>query len=73
MTVWLFPFTMKLLQVQAFQRCGEEQIPDEGYWKTSPLPHHTYGLEVFHSVMNTFALKSTHMHFFYPAMVAIPW
>nr|XP_022294456.1 uncharacterized protein LOC111104677 [Crassostrea virginica] len=35
--------------------------------KLSPL-HQTYGLEVFHSVVNTFAPKST--HFFYPAMLA---
>ena len=33
------PFTMKLLQVPAFQSCGGEQIPDEGYWKIiSPAP-----------------------------------
>ena len=35
--------------------------------KLSPL-HQTYSLEVFHSVVNTFAPKST--HFFYPAMMA---
>ncbi|XP_060074749.1 uncharacterized protein LOC132554447 [Ylistrum balloti] len=35
--------------------------------KLSPV-HHTYGLEVFHSVVNNFAPKSTHIY--YPAMVA---
>nr|XP_022289161.1 uncharacterized protein LOC111101133 [Crassostrea virginica] len=35
--------------------------------KLSPL-HQTYSLEVFHSVVNSFAPKST--HFFYPAMMA---
>lgn len=35
--------------------------------KLSPL-HQTYGLEVYHSVVNSFAPKNT--HFFYPAMMA---
>ncbi|XP_078330548.1 uncharacterized protein LOC144624567, partial [Crassostrea virginica] len=35
--------------------------------KSSPL-HQTFGLEMFHSVVNTFAPKST--QFFYPAMLA---
>lgn len=34
--------------------------------KLSPL-HQTYGLEVYHSVVNIFAPKNT--HFFYPAMM----
>lgn len=35
--------------------------------KLSPL-HQTYGLEMYHSVVNSFAPKNT--HFFYPAMMA---
>lgn len=37
--------------------------------KLSPL-HQTYGLEVYHSVFNSFSSKNTQWHFFYPAMTA---
>lgn len=45
----------------------ESQFLMKDISKLSPV-HQTYGLEVFHSVVNTFAPKNT--HFFYPAMMA---
>lgn len=50
-----------------FREVVESQFLMKDISKLSPV-HQTYGLEVFHSVVNTFAPKNT--HFFYPAMMA---
>ena len=50
-----------------FQEVVESKFLLRDVPKLSPL-HQTYSLEVFHSVVNSFAPNST--HFFYPAMMA---
>uniref|UniRef100_A0A8W8LRH6 Uncharacterized protein n=1 Tax=Magallana gigas TaxID=29159 RepID=A0A8W8LRH6_MAGGI len=56
-----------LLLLLLFREVVESQFLMKDISKLSPV-HQTYGLEVFHSVVNTFAPKNT--HFFYPAMMA---
>ncbi|XP_062599881.1 uncharacterized protein LOC134261454 [Saccostrea cucullata] len=50
-----------------FREVVESKFLLKDIGKLSPL-HQTYGLEVYHSVVNSFAPKNT--HFFYPAIMA---
>lgn len=52
-----------------FREVVESRYLTRDVGKLSPL-HQTYGLEMYHSVVNSFAPKNT--HFFYPAMMARP-
>uniref|UniRef100_A0A8W8JEL4 Uncharacterized protein n=1 Tax=Magallana gigas TaxID=29159 RepID=A0A8W8JEL4_MAGGI len=50
-----------------FREVVESRYLTRDVGKLSPL-HQTYGLEMYHSVVNSFAPKNT--HFFYPAIMA---